>query len=518
MGLAAEEAEEDADLAYALQLQQQFDQEHAEFQIHAAQTQHLSPYTKVVLDVHVPPTPTANSNNEEQEGEDDEADYYYDSAEDEEDEERYLPLNQEGRLSKGQYIQQTYVGEVEWRTKHDAEICGHRNTLYLENAHPQHNLGELEGIKMSNPVFNRMMLHAERAERGGAHKRFGKSELATREQVMDPKTRLLLFKMVNAGVLTELNGAVSTGKESVVYHATGEGGQEYAVKIFKTSLNDFKARAKYVEGEHRFRHQLSHQNPRKLIRLWAEKEMRNLKRAERAGLRCPRGVLLKRHVLVMQFVGQDGKPALKLAEANLSNARTLLLAYQQCATMLRKLFIECRLVHADLSEFNMLWSQKELWIIDLAQGVEWDHPNALRFLRDDCLHVTQFFRGRGLEEALTVRGLYEYVTDETERDLALEMARPRFPAADDDQVWFRAFLPQRLSDIKDPVAACEAERDVYHHSMLAQEDVDKLEAMSSSEEDEEEQEEEQQKKKTPKSKKPQSKKAARQAARRNTQQ
>lgn len=38
---------------------------------------------------------------------------------------------------------------------------------------------------------------------------------------MDPKTRLLLYKMVNAGVLENINGCVSTGKESVVFHANG---------------------------------------------------------------------------------------------------------------------------------------------------------------------------------------------------------------------------------------------------------------------------------------------------------
>lgn len=337
----------------------------------------------------------------------------------------------------------------------------------------------MEGIKLSNPVFNSIMVHAERSQRGGIRKKFGKSEQATREQVIDPKTRLMLLKMINAGILEELNGAVSTGKESVVYHAQAAGGVEYAVKIFKTTLNDFKARSKYVEGEHRFRHKMSSQNPRKLIRLWAEKEMRNLKRAEKAGLRCPQGFLLKRHILVMQFVGHNGQAAPKLADARLSNPQSLLSAYQQCVTMLRKLFIECRLVHADLSEYNMLWYKKELWFIDLAQGVEWDHPNALRFLRDDCQHVTHFFKVRGVRNALSVRCLFEFVTSEVARDLAVEMAKVQDSAemgsSNDeeaaDAVWFKAFLPQRLSDIKDPEAAFEA-RDAYHGSLIVPSDCD----------------------------------------------
>ena len=36
---------------------------------------------------------------------------------------------------------------------------------------------------------------------------------------MDPKTRLILYKMVNNGILDDVNGVVSVGKESVVFHA-----------------------------------------------------------------------------------------------------------------------------------------------------------------------------------------------------------------------------------------------------------------------------------------------------------
>ena len=53
---------------------------------------------------------------------------------------------------------------------------------------------------------------------------------------------------------------------------------ECALKVFKTTLNEFKTREKYIKEDHRFRDRFSKQNPRKIIRLWAEKEYRNLKR------------------------------------------------------------------------------------------------------------------------------------------------------------------------------------------------------------------------------------------------
>ena len=40
-----------------------------------------------------------------------------------------------------------------------------------------------------------------------------KSDRATNEQVLDPRTRIILFKMINRGLMEEVNGCVSTGKE-----------------------------------------------------------------------------------------------------------------------------------------------------------------------------------------------------------------------------------------------------------------------------------------------------------------
>lgn len=61
-----------------------------------------------------------------------------------------------------------------------------------------------------------------------------------------------------------------------------------AVKVFKTSILVFKDRDRYVSGEFRFRTGYSKSNPRKMVKLWAEKEMRNLKRCVQMGhLSCP---------------------------------------------------------------------------------------------------------------------------------------------------------------------------------------------------------------------------------------
>ena len=49
----------------------------------------------------------------------------------------------------------------------------------------------------------------------------------------------------------------------------------------------------------------------------------------KAAIPCPTVALLKKHILVMSFIGKDQKPAPKLKDAVLSS-RQLQQAYEQC--------------------------------------------------------------------------------------------------------------------------------------------------------------------------------------------
>ena len=43
-----------------------------------------------------------------------------------------------------------------------------------------------------------------------------KSDRATAEQVLDPRTRIILLRLINQNVITEIHGCISTGKEVVL--------------------------------------------------------------------------------------------------------------------------------------------------------------------------------------------------------------------------------------------------------------------------------------------------------------
>lgn len=245
-----------------------------------------------------------------------------------------------------------------------------------------------------------------------------KHDRATAEQVMDPRTKMILFKLLNRGIINEINGCISTGKEANVYHATSKEGKDYAVKIFKTSILVFKDRDKYVSGEYRFRNGYCRSNPRKMVRTWAEKEMRNLVRMYNAKLPCPEPVILRSHVLVMSFMGEEGWPSPKLKDVEISQSTARAL-YRDCIIMMWKMFNICKLVHADLSEFNLLYHKGNVIVIDVSQSVEHDHPHAFEFLRKDCTNISDFFRKKGVA-TLTVKELFDFITDSSINENNLE--------------------------------------------------------------------------------------------------
>lgn len=212
--------------------------------------------------------------------------------------------------------------------------------------------------------------------------------------VIDEFTRLLLYKLINNGLLERVNGVISTGKEAVILHA--DSGPNYTeailpkecvIKVFKTTLSEFKQRDKYIKDDYRFKDRFGKQNSKKMVTLWAEKEMHNLMRLKKAGIPCPDVVVLKKHILVMSFIGKDHRAAKKLKDAPLSLV-DMILAYEQVIDVMKKLYTNANLVHADLSEYNILWYDGLCWFIDVGQSVEPSHPNAHIFLYRDCTNIS----------------------------------------------------------------------------------------------------------------------------------
>ncbi|KAJ5884440.1 hypothetical protein N7504_012012 [Penicillium tannophilum] len=245
-----------------------------------------------------------------------------------------------------------------------------------------------------------------------------RADRATSEQVLDPRTRMLLLQMINRGLVSEIHGCLSTGKEANVYGAISlpddenAPPQHRAIKVYKTSILVFKDRDKYVTGEFRFRQGYSKSNNRAMVKLWAEKEMRNLRRIYSSGIPCPEPIYLRLHVLAMGFIGNSkgvAAPRLKDVEFDIPEPDVRWRAlYMELLGYMRVMYQVCRLVHADLSEYNILYHKDRLYIIDVSQSVEHDHPRSLEFLRMDIKNVSDYFRRKGVH-TLSERTLFEFI-------------------------------------------------------------------------------------------------------------
>ena len=213
----------------------------------------------------------------------------------------------------------------------------------------------------------------------------------TVEEVFDAFTLGHIYRLESRNVILELKGVVSSGKEARVYWAKGKDG-DLAVKIYLSATAEFRhSIRKYIVGDPRFE-RVPQRNFRRLIYEWARKEYRNLKRLHESGVRVPKPIALSGNVLVMEFLGEEGFRAPLLMEAYQQlGERDLMVVYEDIKVQMERMVCKARLVHADLSPFNiMIWRGKP-YIIDVSQSVQVDHPHAVEFLERDIENMESFF-------------------------------------------------------------------------------------------------------------------------------
>jgi RIO kinase 1 len=219
------------------------------------------------------------------------------------------------------------------------------------------------------------------------------SERATLEEVFDRATLMVIYDFLKSDMLYEVNGVVNAGKEARVYWGKNKEGKDLAVKIYLTSSAEFKkGMSKYIEGDYRFKG-VKH-DTRSLIFTWAQKEYRNLEQAFRAKVRVPKPIAVKKNVLIMEFIGENGVNASSLKEQSPKNPDKV---YNTVLTYITRLYRKAELVHGDLSEYNiMMWRNRPV-LFDMAQAVPTTHPMAEFFLRRDLTNINRFFSRLGVK-------------------------------------------------------------------------------------------------------------------------
>jgi RIO kinase 1 len=204
-------------------------------------------------------------------------------------------------------------------------------------------------------------------------------------QVFDRSTLLSLYDLLKRGVVDKFHGVVSTGKEANVFCALDPSGQYLAVKIYRIATADFKRKFEYISADPRF-HGLR-RDRRAVVYAWVTREFKNLQRAQEAGVSAPRPVAFSKNVLVMEFIGEGGIPYPRMVDQPPEDPRN---TFELVVENMEKLYRKGKLVHSDLSEYNILLTPSPVFI-DFSMATDVANPAAEGLLKRDVEKILNYF-------------------------------------------------------------------------------------------------------------------------------
>jgi RIO kinase 2 len=211
---------------------------------------------------------------------------------------------------------------------------------------------------------------------------------------------LAINALVRAGVLEAFGKPLGVGKEADVYDALNSKGERIAVKFHRLGRISFRQtvrkRSYSTEPTVRWLYQ---------SRLAAEREFQALKLLFPKKVSVPEPFSQNRHVIAMGMI--DG--------AELANWKKFVRpekVHREILRNIRKAYLKAGVIHADLSEYNIILKQnKHVLIIDWPQYVTREHPNAEDLLKRDIQNIARYFiRKHGLE--IDLQENLKYVTGE----------------------------------------------------------------------------------------------------------
>ena len=209
--------------------------------------------------------------------------------------------------------------------------------------------------------------------------------------VFDQFTEVTMQRLISQRRLAGLISPLKIGKEANVFLGRGAPDEVLVVKIYRLTTCDFNKMYDYMKGDPRFGSLVKKR--RKVIFLWTQREYRNLLMAHEAGIRCPVPHAIRNNVLVMDLIGKDGQPAQQLKQQPPKNPKKF---FEEVVKMMRKLH-KAKLVHGDLSEYNILNNDELPVFIDMSQATVYENPNWMMYMDRDCHNIAKYFAKLGVD-------------------------------------------------------------------------------------------------------------------------
>lgn len=194
---------------------------------------------------------------------------------------------------------------------------------------------------------------------------------------------LALHTLLGRGVLVSVGSQIGIGKESDIFEAQTENGDEIVIKIHRLGRTSFRAVRKqrdYLSGGKCKINWLF------LSRLAAIKEIAFMKALHANGFPTPTPIDQNRHIVVMNRV--NGFPMSQIKSGQMEFAAKI---FKECLKILVDL-AQHGLIHCDFNEFNLMVNQAGLiTLIDFPQMISINHPNASELFTRDVNCLIKFF-------------------------------------------------------------------------------------------------------------------------------
>ncbi|MDP2666392.1 MAG: serine protein kinase RIO [Candidatus Diapherotrites archaeon] len=227
-------------------------------------------------------------------------------------------------------------------------------------------------------------------------------------KVFDQNTIHVLHTLASQGHIDHVEFTISTGKEAHVFRAVDKGGNYRAVKIYKIETSDFNNMQDYLRFDKRFANVKNEK--RSIVFAWTQKEFSSLRKLREAGVNVPMPLVAKDNVLVMEFIGTDGGASPMLKDARI---RDLEKFYKGLVGNIAKM-LAAKMIHGDLSDYNILVKDDIPIIIDCGQTFPTTHPNAKHFYERDLKNLLKVIHRLGKKD-LTYDEFYGDVKREKEK-------------------------------------------------------------------------------------------------------
>ena len=208
----------------------------------------------------------------------------------------------------------------------------------------------------------------------------------------------LFPQYLKKGYSLDLVCKLPSGKEAHVY-IVSSGGNRYVLKVYKDyGTRSFRQDHEYLAGkfsrrrsERKAMSKKSRYGKKLIQRLWVKREFYLLRKLHDSGADVPEPVEMTRNSILMEYVGIGGKPAVLLKDAQISPQKAKEV-YDKILSNIDT-FYENGIVHGDLSPFNILYSEGDIYIIDFPQAADIrTNPNAEEMLRRDKENVEKWYR------------------------------------------------------------------------------------------------------------------------------